>query len=229
MSFLDLAGGIDLTQTVEEGMTTYIGDPTPEVRRIKNLRKDGVNLSLVRMGSHTGTHVDAPLHFVSGGKSVEELPHDAYCGEAIALDLSRKRKGSGIDEADLKPFSRALRSGIIVLLYTGMSQHWGEEWARTNFTHLNESGAKFLVIKGVKAVGIDYLSIEEYRSKTHPVHKTLLGKGVLIIESLNSRLQELCGERFLFVCLPLKLRGGDGAPARAVAYRYSEGRPNDSH
>ncbi|MDG6928417.1 MAG: cyclase family protein, partial [Nitrososphaerota archaeon] len=125
--------------------------------------------------------------------------------------------GTEISPKDLEPHLGEVRKGDIVLLYTGMSLHWDEEWARTNFTCLGNDAAMLLVRRGARAVGIDYMSIDRYGSD-HATHKTLLGNGVPIIESLGSGLRGLAGRRALLVCLPLRLGGCDGSPARALAY-----------
>jgi kynurenine formamidase len=184
------------------------------------LVKDGVNLSDIEMGAHTGTHVDAPIHFIEGGAGVGELPVEQYVGEAVVLDLSYKPSGSAITENDLKRFKKLIKKGDIVLLYTGMSTHWNEKWASTNYTYIGENAAKWLVDKGVKTVGIDFLSVEKYGVEEPKTHRILLGSGVTIIESLSSELKRFVGERIFLVCLPLKIEGSDGAPARAIAYTF---------
>ena len=214
---LEAGAAVDLSHTVREGMTVYVGDPAPKIRRVKHLETDGVNLSEVLLGSHTGTHVDAPIHFVSGGEPVDRLPPEKFVGEAVVLDLAHKLQGSEIVAEDLES-SPVDRDGLIVLLYTGMSKRWSDDSARRNYTYLSLEAAKWLIGKKAKAVGVDYLSVEKYGSKNAPVHKALLSKGVAIIESLNENLGRFAGKRIFLVCLPLKIGGSDGGPARALAY-----------
>lgn len=211
-------GAVDLTQTIENGMTIYVGDAVPKVSKYKTLARDGVNLSLITLGSHTGTHVDAPVHFVRGGLPLDRLPPDAFMGEAAVLDLSDIPAGSAITASDLQRRSKLVRRGDIVLLYTGLSRRWGDPRARRKYTYIGGDAARWLVRKGVKAVGIDYLSVERFGAKNPVTHVTLLSHGVPIIESLNSNLSKLARRRVLFVCLPIKVGGCDGAPSRAVAY-----------
>ena len=219
---LRYGAAVDLTHTVEEGMTTYVGDPVPRVRRVKRLETDGVNVSELTLGSHTGTHVDAPIHFVPGGASVDLLPPEQCVGEAVVIDLSSKPQGSEITKDDLQGSSLIDREGLIVLLYTGMSKRWGDDSARTRFTYLSPAAAEWLVQRKAKTVGIDYLSVEKYGSKEAPAHKALLSGGVAIIESLNENLSKFCGKRILLVCLPLKIGRCDGGPARVLAYPLEE-------
>lgn len=209
---------IDLTQTVLEGMTIYPGDPSPKINRMKTLEKDHINLSSIEMGSHTGTHIDAPLHFVQGGVGADRLSPEQFVGEAVVLDLSSLPAGSGIKPGDLEKYDAEVREGAIILLYTGLSKHWGEPWATTKFTYLTGSAAAWLVSRKVRAVGIDYLSVEEYGAKDPIAHMTLLKNGIPIIESLNANLGSLLGKRVFLVCLFVKLKDGDGAPARVIAF-----------
>ena len=209
---------IDLTQAIENGMTVYIGDAVPKISSFKRLEKDGVNLSIMTLGSHTGTHVDAPIHFVKGGKPLDQLSIDRFVGEAVVLDFSDIRPGGEITASDLRRRATRVERGDMVLLYTGMSRRWGDPQARRTITYLSESAAHWLVSKGVKAVGIDYLSVERFGARVPVAHVTLLSHGIPIIESLNSNLSKLRGQRILFFCLPIKIRGCDGAPARAIAY-----------
>jgi len=209
---------LDLTHTVRNGMTVYPGDPEPRIERVKELFRDGVNLTGIEMGAHTGTHVDAPIHFIEGGAGVDELPAEQFVGEAVVLDLSHKPPGSAITRDDLEKYDAQIKEGDIVLLYTGMSRHWDEEWARSNYTYLDAEGAEWLVEKGVKVVGIDFLSVERYGAEEPKTHRTLLGNGITIIESISSELGRLAGGRILLICLPLKVEGSDGGPARIIAY-----------
>jgi arylformamidase len=220
---IDIGNAIDLTNTIENGMTVYIGDPIPKVSSFKRLARDGINLSVIRLGSHTGTHVDAPIHFVSGAKAVDDLPVESFVGEAVVLDFSGKQAGSAITASDLEEHSEKIRKGIIVLLYTGFSKRWGDPSARRKFTYLGGDAARWLVENEVKAVGIDYLSVEKFGAKAPVTHVTLLSHGIPIIESLNQNLSKLVGRSVLFFCLPIKIGGLDGAPSRAMAYPLKVG------
>jgi arylformamidase len=215
---IDIGNAIDLTHTVENGMPVYIGDPVPKISRFKRLAKDGVNVSVLKLGSHTGTHVDAPIHFVRGGQAVDELSVESFVGEAAVLDFSGKQAGSAITASDLEGHSDEVEKGSIVLLYTGFSKKWKDLRARRKFTYLSGDAAQWLAEREVKAVGIDYLSVEKFGAKTPIAHVTLLSRGIPIIESLNQNLSRLVGRKVLFVCLPIKIGECDGAPARAMAY-----------
>ena len=209
---------LDLTQTIQNGMTIYVGDAVPKVSKYKTLTKDGVNLSLITLGSHTGTHVDAPIHFVKGGKALDQLPVESFVGEAAVVDLSHVPAGTAVSASDLVAHSEEVRPDDIALLYTGISKRCGDPKARRRFTYLGKDAAEWFVRRKTKAVGIDYLSVEGFGAKVPVAHRTLLSNGIPIIESLNEKLGGLVGRRVFFVCLPIKVGGCDGAPARAMAY-----------
>ena len=199
-------------------MPVYPGDPSPSFKKYSTLRKNGVNLTRISMGSHTGTHLDAPRHFIRNGIGIDKIPPDRLIGEAYVADLSEKPIGSGITSHDLRPkFEGKIASDDIAIVYTGCSNHWGEESINRRYTHLAEDAADYLVSKKVRAVGIDFLSVEKFNAPKPVVHETLLGKGIFIIESLSSEVRQFLDKRVLMICLPIKLRDGDGAPSRVVA------------
>jgi arylformamidase len=209
---------IDLTQELSNGMPVYPGDPSPSFERSATIEKNGVNLTKLSLGSHTGTHTDAPIHFIEGGTSIDDLPVGNFIGEAVVLDLSKtKPVGSGISKSDLLPFDEKIEEGDIVLLYTGSSEHWGDAETNTNYTYCTKEAADYFVSKKVRAVGIDFLSIEKFKAPNPVVHKTLLQKGIFIIESLSNALKQFSGQRILLISLPIKLENGDGAPSRSIA------------
>ena len=213
----------DLTHHLHEGMPIYPGDPSPSFEHYSTLQKDGVNLTKIIMGSHTGTHLDAPKHFIRDGIGIDRIPPDKLIGEAYVPDLSKKPIGSGITSKDLR---RELEEKIvkddIVAIYTGCSEHWGEESINRDYTYLTGDAADYLVSKKVRAVGIDFLSVEKFNAPEPVAHKTLLGSGIFIIESLSSALKQFVGKRILMICMPIKLQGGDGAPSRVVAVPIRE-------
>ena len=208
---------VDLTHNLANGMPIYPGDPAPSFESYSTIEKNGVNLTRLVLGSHTGTHVDAPVHFVLGGISLDKIPVTKFAGEAYVADLSNLPVGSGITEQDLAPKLDKVKPDDIVICYTGCSKLWHDEKVRKNFTYLTSSGANYFVSRKVRAVGIDFLSVEKFAAPEPVAHKTLLGNGIYIIESLSDGLAQFAGKRIFFVCLPIKLEGGDGSPARAMA------------
>lgn len=212
----DLA--VDLTHELANGMPIYPGDPAPLFESYSTIEKNGVNLTRLVLGSHTGTHVDAPIHFVLGGIPLDKIPVSQFAGEAYVADLSELPIGSGITEQDLSSkLEGIVHPDDIVICYTGCSKIWGNDKMRRNFTYLTGSAANYFVSKKVRAVGIDCLSVEKFASPEPVAHKALLANGIYIIESLSDGLVPFAGKRIFFECFPIKLQGGDGSPARAIA------------
>jgi arylformamidase len=194
-------------------MHFYPGDPTLEQTQIRAIKRgDAANLTHLSLGAHTGTHVDAPAHFIDGAPTLERVGLDRMVGPAQVLDL---RGLPAIDAAALR--RHEIHRGDIVLFRTDNSERWALSGFQKDFAYLSRDAAEILVERGVKTIGWDYLSIEQFGSKTFEVHKLLLGRGILIIEGLD--LREIAAGPYLLSCLPLKLEGVDGAPARAVLMR----------
>jgi arylformamidase len=203
----------DVSVADRPDMHVYPGDPTLEQTQVRAIKRgDAANLTHLSLGAHTGTHVDAPAHFIDGGATLEQVPLDRMVGPAQVLDL---RGLAAIDAAALH--RHEIRAGDIVLLRTDNSERWEKQGFQTDFTYVTLDAAQHLVERGIKTVGMDYLSIEQFGSKDFAVHKLLLGKGIFIIEGLD--LREIAAGPYLLSCLPLKLEGVDGAPARAVLMR----------
>ncbi|MGI0078621.1 MAG: cyclase family protein [Nitrososphaerales archaeon] len=213
---------VDLTHELANGMPIYPGDPSPSFERTSTLEKNGVNLTRLVLGSHTGTHTDAPVHFIQGGIGVDEIPLSKLIGEAIVIDLSSLPVGSGITASDLKSeLEERVKPDDIVLCYTGSSDLWGDPSVNSNYTYLTKEAAEYFVSKKVRAVGIDFLSVEKFEAPEPVAHRTLLANGIFIIESLGRSLKQFLGKRILLINLPIKLEGGDGAPTRSVAVPIS--------
>jgi arylformamidase len=204
-------------------MPVYPGDPSPSFENYSTLQKEGVNLTRIIMGSHTGTHLDAPRHFIRGGIGIDRIPPNKLIGEAYVADLSKKPIGTAITSKDLRrELEEKIAKDDIAVVYTGCSERWGEESVNRDYTYLTGDAADYLVSKRVRAVGIDCLSVEKFKAAEPVVHKTLLGNGVFIIESLSSALKQFVGRRILMICMPIKLQDGDGAPARVVVIPIRE-------
>ena len=213
----------DLTHQLRNGMPVYPGDPSPSFEDYSTLQKEGVNLTRIIMGSHTGTHLDAPRHFIRDGIGIDRIPPNKLIGEAYVADLSKKPIGTAITSKDLRrEVEEKIAKDDIAVVYTGCSERWGEESVNRDYTYLTGDAADYLVSKRVRAVGIDCLSVEKFKAAEPVVHKTLLGNGVFIIESLSSALKQFVGKRILMICMPIKLQDGDGAPARVVVIPIRE-------
>jgi arylformamidase len=204
----------DVTVPVCNELPTWPGDPGVQIDDWRILSKDGANVSGLCFGAHTGTHVDAPAHFIEGAAKVESLPLDALIGEAEVIEVPGNRLA--IDEAFVT--AKCSPDTTRFLFKTRNSAFWREANPEfhNDFTYLDLDAARKLVQQGLKLVGIDYLSIEKFGQEKHETHVALLSHGVVILEGLN--LSEVPAGRYELICLPLRLRTslGDGAPARAV-------------
>ncbi|MBI5871231.1 MAG: cyclase family protein [Actinobacteria bacterium] len=202
---------IDISVSIYSGMPYYPGDPGAEVHPSRLISEGAVaNLSELRLGSHTGTHIDAPNHFDEAGVTVDDLPLEVLVGSARVVDLTEA--GPSISREHLE------RAGVMgvrrLLLKTGNSVLWSRSEFSKDYVSVAEDAAEYLVELGVVLLGIDYLSVEKFNSDTFRVHHTLLGAGVVLLEGID--LGSVAAGDYELVCLPLKIRGGDGAPARAI-------------
>src|ERR1700732_314729 len=195
-------------------MAVYRGNPPVRIRPAMTLRKDGVNLSELCLGSHTGTHVDAPSHFIREGKGIDRVDLDRFMGPAWVTDLRRVKVAIGA--ADLAQ-ARIPRASRRVLVRTSNSRRRGPARAcRTDFVYLAPDGADWLVDRGVELVGIDYLSIEGYEVQGAPTHTRLAAAGISILEGLD--LFHVRPGRWQMAAFPLRVEDGDAGLTRAVLW-----------
>jgi arylformamidase len=200
----------DVTVTLRAGMPTWDGEPGPECRPIKQIGVGGepAQVSLLTLGTHTGTHVDAPSHFIPGGGTVETLPLDALVGPCRVVEVETR---AHIEPTDLEPVAMGARR---LLLKTASGHLWSEPDFCRDFVALSPESAAWLVARDVLLVGIDYLSIDPFEAEPAAAHLTLLGAGVVILEGLD--LRGVPAGEYDLAALPLKVAGADGAPARVV-------------
>lgn len=221
---ISLSRFYDLSLPISQDMPVYPGEPQPEFHPILSIGKDKVNVTKLVLASHTGTHVDAPKHFIpsSTAEDISDIPLEKFIGECVVLDLSNKGVGHGITGSDLDEYSEMIKQegeNDIVLVYTGTSDQWGKnEDVRTNFSYLEPSAAQWLIDRGIKCVGIDSFSMEKYGWQKGLTHEKLLSNRVGIIEGISSKLKEFVGRRMFLVCLPLPLKEVDGSPVRPVLF-----------
>jgi len=200
----------DATVTLYEGMLLYPGDPPFKLQsRYRLANGDPFNLCEMSMGTHIGTHVDPPAHYFDKGQGVDHIPVSVMVGPGIVLDM---RGRPYVDRQALveSPIAGHRR----VLLKTDNASRLLQTEFAADYVYLTEDGAAFLVEQEVQLIGIDYLSIERFQNPGAGVHRTLLAGGVLIVEGVN--LLEVPPGPCKIYCLPLKIKDGDGAPARVL-------------
>lgn len=201
----------DISIPIVSGGLVYPGNPEISIAPQQAIaRGAGANVSTVSFGSHTGTHVDAPKHFFDDGIGVDALPLDVLMGPAVVIRVPDDMMAVGEEQLRL----HELKAHTRVLIKTRNSGFVREREFHKDYTYLAPDGAEYLVSLGVKLVGVDYLSVEQFHSGHHRTHRTLLENGVVIVEGLDLS-QPAMGPYDLRV-LPLRLVGLDGAPARAV-------------
>ncbi len=202
----------DITLPISNHLPVWPGDPPYERKLVDSIANgDNTNTSHISMSAHMGTHVDAPDHFLGNGRTVENLPLNVLSGRVYVLHLPEVDliTAAHLEKADIPPRTRR------ILFKTRNSNYWasGERAFQTNFVGLAADAAKYLVDRGFKRVCVDYLSVAPYKN-SRTTHQVLLKAGVVIVEGLD--LSAVTPGRYTLHCLPLKLVGADGAPARAI-------------
>jgi arylformamidase len=203
----------DVSLTITPDLPVWPGDPSIVLERVGKMEQGGeANVSHISMGVHVGTHVDAPFHFLGGDAvKVDELSLRTLIGPVYLVHLPEVDviTAQVLDEADIPTRTRR------VLFKTRNSEYWtqGEKTFQKKFVAISPDGAHYLVKRGVQLVGVDYLSVAPYEDGG-PTHRILLNAGVVVVEGLD--LSEVSAGRYILYCLPIKLGGADGAPARTI-------------
>jgi arylformamidase len=202
----------DITLPITGDLPVWPGDPSVSLVMNSSIAKgDKCNLTGIQMGAHTGTHIDAPYHFLEGGATTDAIPIETFIGPCVVIEVD---SGVRIEKKDLLKYD--LTGHSRVLIKTRNSKLWAENSRsfNTNYVSLGIDSAQYLVEMKTVLVGIDYLSIESFRSDGSPVHKLLLKNNITILEGLN--LSGVKAGVYELICMPLKLGGCEGAPARVL-------------
>jgi arylformamidase len=200
----------DITLPISDRLITWPTDPCVSIRKTHLISQgNSCNLSELKLGSHSGTHIDAPYHFEEKGIKVDQIPLDSLIGKATVFDIKSKEK---IDLEDIK--SLKLKKCKRIIFKTVNSTYWKLPEFKKDFVYITREAAKYLADSEVKLIGIDYLSIEKFQNKYADVHHILLRKGIIIIEGLD--LTSVKAGDYELIALPLKIKNGDGSPARVV-------------
>ncbi len=213
---------LDISVPIRSGMTAFEGDPPVHIELVSAIADGAIaNITRLDMGAHSGTHVDAPVHFIDGAAGAEAIPLDALVGPAFVVDAIGLDHTIGAQDLD----RLAIPTGETRLLFkTRASALWDLDHFSTDFIALDGAAAATLAARGTRLVGADYLSIAPFGDPT-PTHRTLLERGVVILEGLDLRGVE--PGPYELLCLPLRIVGSDGAPARALLRPRPGGRIGD--
>ena len=210
---------IDLTLTVSDEIPTFPGSPQPSFIPWENVKEDGYNLELLFLSTHTGTHMDAPYHFLEKGAKIHEISLKKLVSEAILIK-SKKKGGESITKTDIQKFEKKhgkIASFSSVIFYTGWQRNLQKKYYFTKNPGLSVSAAKYLASKKINLVGIDSPSIDLGKDSKFSVHQIFAKKGILIVENL-ANLEKIKSSKFHLVVLPLKLKNATGSPVRAIAF-----------
>lgn len=207
----------DLTVTLRPGMPTWPGEAGAALEQLKWIaRGDAANVRKLLLDIHTGTHVDAPEHFVAGGRTAEQLPLEVLVGPCQVVDVPGNPDVSAAALEALFPAGRPAPERLLFRTRnsTGPSPLWTHDAFQEGYAAIGADAARWLVERKVRLVGVDYLSVEPYRHQEPVTHRTLLGAGLVAIEGLD--LRRVSPGPYRLLCLPLPLQGAEGAPARVL-------------
>ena len=209
---------IDLTLTISEDIPTFPGSPKPNFISWENIEKDGYNLELLFLSTHTGTHIDAPYHFLKEGQKIHQITTKRLVTEAVLIKI-RKDSDQSITKTDIEKFEKRYKKiddGSAVIFHTGWQKNLEKKSYFLKNPGLAVSGAKYLASKKINLVGIDSPSIDLGKDANFSVHRVLAKNGILIVENLTN-LDKINSDKFHLIVAPLKLKNATGSPVRAMA------------
>ncbi len=201
----------DVSVPIDAALPVFPGDPVFRSQAVRSLDEKGYELHEITMGNHTGTHVDAPAHFVRNGTTVDEIPLEVLNGRARVVEIHDPGK------VDVPELERLLLMDDFRILFKTKNSHLWDGPFTDDYIFLTKEGAEYLVENGIKLVGFDYLSIDRYGDESFPAHHVLLKNDVVLVEGLN--LVEIETGDYEMSCLPLRLKGLDASPARVILKR----------
>lgn len=211
---------IDLSNTIYTELPGFPGLPKVEINRLCSVPKDGFTLTELKLHTHAGTHMDAPLHFEENGKTLDQIPLDDLIGEAALVNLPHKREEEGITLADLREHGKHIKEGDIVILNTGWYKKRGPNdiWQK-KYPYITGEALEWLVKMKVKGVGVDTVAVDMFGSPDFVAHHTLFRANIFVIEEL-SNLDKIEKDRFFISIMPLNIPGVDASPVRAVGIEF---------
>lgn len=204
---------VDLTQTLANGISIYPGTEEPVFEQCSTVKVDGSAVIRMSINTHSGTHMDAPAHFILNGKTLDQLEMEELIGKGLVINCSGINK---IDADHLKPFINQISKVKFLLFYTGWDQKWNTPEYLNPFPVLTPEAIEWLLQFPLKGLGFDSFSADPIDSVDFPNHQLILGNGLLIIENLTN-LDQLLNQSFDFYTIPLKIKDSDGSPIRAFA------------
>ena len=209
---------IDLTHTIKEEMPVYPGTDTPELIPANSYEKDGFKETLLRMYTHTGTHMDPPAHLYAWGRTLDQFPAEQFIGKALVVDCRELREGDAITMERIRACGERAAQADFLLFNLGWDKRWGSEAYFGNYPCVDEEVLDYIIAGHYKGIGFDVIGLDPIADENLTRHKKLFAaRDIVNIENLCGL--EQCGTQlFWFSCFPLKLEQSDGSPVRAVAW-----------
>ena len=208
---------IDLTHTIKEDMPVYPGTDTPQLRTANTYTENGFEETLLSFYSHTGTHMDPPAHLFADGMTLDAFPAGQFIGKALVIDCTHLKEGEDITMQELRKYSGKEDQVEFLLFHLGWDARWGKESYFEDYPCIDAEVLQYILDGNYKGIGFDVIGLDPIADENLTRHKALFQKNIVNIENLKNL--GLCGkEPFWFACLPIKVEGSDGAPARAIAW-----------
>jgi arylformamidase len=208
---MEANGWIDVSVSLHSGMVHWPDNPPVQIERALSIeRGDAANVSQISMGAHTGTHMDGPIHFVREGRGLDEMPLEATIGRARVIEVGDPES---VKPEELDPH-RLRRNERILFKTQNSARRWSSEDFVEDFVYVSQEAARYVAYRGIRTVGVDYLSVGGFRKDGEETHRALLEAGIWVIEGLD--LSEVEPGEYELICLPVKIERSDGAPARAI-------------
>lgn len=209
---------IDLTHTITEKMPVFPGTEQPQLITVNNYDENGFRETLLKITTHTGTHIDPPAHVYSGKATLDSLPPEQFIGKALVIDCRSIKTGSHITLQHITTYGAKATAADFLLFNLGWDKYWGTEIYLGQYPCLNDEAINFILESNYKGIGFDVMGIDPINDENLTLHKKLFkNKQIVNIENLKNL--DLCGsDLFWFSCFPLKIANSDGSPVRAVAW-----------
>lgn len=210
---------VDLTQSMENGMPVFPGDPAPSFKEVGGKDRFDPRLTNIIMNSHTGTHIDAPSHYFEGGRTISDFPVDYFVGKALVIDCRGLKKGENITKELILSYGKKLEGVDILLFHTGWDKKWGSEEYFMDYPTLDTWACAYICKNKIRGIGFDTPSIDLPTADLHACHLRILSDNNIFVAENLKDLGLLGDEPVRFVALPLNITDADGAPARVIAIR----------
>lgn len=209
---------LDLTHCISEDMPVYPGTEGPKLKPANTYEKDGFKETLLKMYSHTGTHMDPPAHLFAGRTTLDQFPIEQFVGKALVIDCTDMADGARVPLSRVKAYGEKAEKAEFLLFHYGWDKFWGSPRYFGNYPYLSDEVVDYLILSGKKGVGMDVIGIDPIADENLTIHKKLFQKNEIVVIENLTKLDQVGGDLFTLFALPLRYQDADGSPIRAVAY-----------